>query len=164
MLHDVDRLSSLLIHVVPLKFIWRLRWFPTDTDEWGFNNVETTDVGFGEFFMTPIYFFLIHNIFYCIVIFGIKKKKLEEGKYDYSFKYMTGEGGAYNRLAKKLGKTKTKFVFILAIWLAFFVYNSFAYLCFISFYFHTAWVALLVIVAAKNGASFYIDYFARKYE
>ena len=69
--HDIDRLSSMLIHVVPLKFMWKLRWYGHDDTSWGFFNPETAEVGFMEYYTTPIYFFTLHFVIYCLIVFGI---------------------------------------------------------------------------------------------
>lgn len=39
-----------------------------------------------------------------------------------------------------------------------------SYICFQNFYIHTVWVTGLFLWSVWNGASFYMDYFAKKYE
>ena len=65
--HDLDRLSSLLLHVVPLKTFWALRWLGSDDDRWGLNTPTPESVEFWEFFKTPIPFYVGHQVFFCVM-------------------------------------------------------------------------------------------------
>ena len=75
-LHDSDKISSLLLHILPAKNMWAIHWF-------GWNNTglfrfeipnESLSFGsFGEFYKNMFIVYGSWLIFYYIIIFHIKK-------------------------------------------------------------------------------------------
>jgi len=98
--HDVDRLSSMLIHVVPLKIMWSVHWFTARNDEgFTFWNPEENTVTLFQHFFWPAVIFFSHQVFYVSMNFIIFNKTIYEKDYANSFRYMT-EGGPLTKLVK----------------------------------------------------------------
>ena len=98
-LHDHDKMSSLLIHTVPLKMLWSIHWFTS----WGnegvkFWNPELENVWFFEYMITPMYFFLIHHLFWIAFNFILKWNKIKEQSYENSFTYFANGSGKWGKL------------------------------------------------------------------
>ena len=55
-------------------------------------------------------------------------------------------------------------MFILVNVTYYIVWTVFSTICFYNFVIHTIWMIFLIFWCAKNGASYYMDYFSKKYE
>jgi len=74
-LHDFDKLSSFLLHIVPAKCMWAVHWFGRHNEGiLRFELPEESFSGIATYFKDFLIVYGIWLVFYYIVIFHIKKK------------------------------------------------------------------------------------------
>lgn len=163
-MHDLDRMSSLLIHAVPLKIMWNLHWFSSRTDE-GFNFWNPEEgVTLFEYFQNGVIFFWVHQLIYVFFNFFLFKKKIKQRGYENSFTYFKSAKGFPGNLVRGRSEGVAQLIYSGVSFLFFIVNSLLAWLFFNCYLAHTIWVVFLLSVAAWNGANFYMEYFSRKYE
>lgn len=162
-LHDLDRMSSLLIHIVPLKMVWSIHWHTSRVKEGKeFWNPEE-GITFWEFLFWPSLFFFAHHIFWLFFNFILKDQKIKNQGYENSFTHFTNSGKGGN-LKNKVGEKKTRMIFSGINFTYYFLCSLTTWLMFNFYIANTLWVVFLTIWAAKNGASYYMEYFSKRYE
>ena len=85
--HHIDKLTDLVIHLLPLVTIWNIHWNLRNSEsrqEWGFLNIEELKLDFQfikDCIMAFNYFYIIWASFYYIFIMGIRRKRITEKNY-----------------------------------------------------------------------------------
>jgi len=98
-LHDIQHMASLFIHLSPVLVTWTMRWYATDyEDEWpsifGMPKTQTPDTSFLDIFTPAITVYLTWLFFYIIwiVVYGRFQSKKHTGKatlYHYTMRKIT---------------------------------------------------------------------------
>ena len=111
----------------------------------------------------PICGYLTWASIYYLVIFGISAKKIRERKYDNLYRHFATKE-FFKKTLKDLNKWYWPFVFIAGHFCFFLVGHILGLLCFqfkwINYIVSFVWIT----VAFRNGSTFYMDYFASRYE
>ena len=124
---------------------------------------ETWGAWFSAFFVMPVSTYLLWAVAYGISQFVVTDKVV---KYEVESVY-----GIFtqNKAIVKTVKPLLKFlpmpiVFHLGHFLFFFVMHCVSVICWHSYWFNIAIVVVVMQWAMFNGANYYMDYFAKKYE
>eukprot|EP01095_Lingulamoeba_sp_RSL-Kostka_P006563 TRINITY_DN2066_c0_g1_i1.p1 TRINITY_DN2066_c0_g1~~TRINITY_DN2066_c0_g1_i1.p1 ORF type:complete len:358 (+),score=59.38 TRINITY_DN2066_c0_g1_i1:41-1114(+) len=171
--HDIDKMTSVLIHFLPSLVTYCLRWYPLEDN---FLHVcETNDcvISWKNAVALPMYFYLFWQFSYVLKTEFIDKAKIEERDYMTSLRWMTIKKPhpIYQTIRKHQYKIKfgpflvqhPSFLLVIIQILyttilmvpAKFFYESQTVHC----------VALLIVFlfAIWNGANFYFEVFSKRY-
>lgn len=108
--------------------------------------------------------YLIWAVPYAIFLFKFRAQRIKERNYDCLYVYCS-KLPAVQPLIKTFGGVKNiPMIFMGSHFVYYFVSVCIAFLCFHSYLLHTAWMAFFLLISVWNGASFYMDYFAKKYQ
>jgi len=107
------------------------------------------------------YFFWLVN--YAIVNFVIAKGNIKSNDYGTLYK-LFGDYEWVGNLAKSLKTQYSPPIFMCFHFLLFFVCHLGGMIAYHSFWFNTFIVLLYSYISLWNGACFYMDYFAKKYD
>lgn len=168
--HHLDKLTDLVIHLLPLVTVWNIHWNIRDTPErkeWGFLDPNEIQFDFQfakELFIAFNLIYVLWAVVYYSIILVIKRKRIEEKNY-WTLIQMQVD---LNKRATELKKT-------YGLWAAALFFGSKHYFYAMAlgvlglpglFYRPYLFVQLVVylFVVVKNGADYYIEYFSRKYE
>ncbi|XP_067936337.1 uncharacterized protein [Watersipora subatra] len=182
--HDYDRMTSAYIHLIPNLAVYLLKWYPEDTSKfWYFHPNHTfADISMYEstnstmaayvpnvdpswFWIVaiPLCWYIIHTILYMV----IENLCFKDPKYLTSYRWLSSnkKSAIYHILT--LGGRITKQKKVKLSWLLFnLLYGMIsilvARLCYEYQIAHTVYIILLYAIAIYNGASFYIDVFAKR--
>ena len=117
-----------------------------------------------KFFLYPLYFYCFWVIFYLTINFCLCKSNIERNGYENlyigSFKNLK----LSQNLVRKYGNWCSYSAFILLHFTSAFIFNFTAFACFYSFIWHTILLIFYMIIAVKNAADFYMNYFSKNNE
>lgn len=171
-LHRVDILTSLAIHLFPFICMYHFKWFtleedqklpleqrrfvtPIVEDNW-------TDY-FKNMFIVPIAAYWLWLVNYAAIMFVVARKHIKEKNY-HTLYLMVGEMKPIQDLLKKKKLEWSPPLFMLAHFTLFFVCHLGAVIAYHSFWWNTFIVCLYSYVSVWNGACFYMDFFSKKYD
>jgi len=162
--HSTDKLTSLLIHTTPYTVTYALRWGNHLHPNWRWSTEVAPD--FWHFFWLPLAFVTCHQILYAFVIRGLLGKKLAanpDALTTYRYLFRKQSGSVYRALGV-LGPQHRESLFALL----FIAVSAVQFLPTMLMY-RYQWLHFLVgafslSCAIWNGASFYIEVFAARYQ
>jgi len=177
--HDLDKMSSVGIHALPVLLVFATRW----TQDTSFNICDASvnecpSLTSSEVYLSFFGYFVwqMLQIFLTEVVFA---SKLADPEMETSIRWITRDDRNFmNKLSRKvctavgiIGKGepwdsetwKTKIIF----WMAQFVYTVATIIpgviAYHNYYLNLAWIFFVGSVCIWNGASFYIEVFAVRY-
>lgn len=161
-LHDFDKLISFILHILPAKCMWAVTWFGKHNKGFLKFDLPEENLSFGGIFQYLTDLYIVYGcwlVFYYVMIFHIKKKDWET-----TFELAMKSSTSIKKFCYQFGSFLAPFIFI-SIHATFITVGALTSLfTFYSFWIHTIYILFVMVIAAKNGASYYIDYFSRKYE
>lgn len=177
--HDLEKVSSVFIHIMPPLLSFCQRWYPHLT---GAPPPPYLDTGitFAHFMALPLGFYLLWQLLYYYKTEVMDAPKLEaDPEIETSLRYMTRrpEGPLYDlvlSIARMVGYmgphekltdngAKTKMLFMSAQLVYTIVTLLPTPLMYTNMYVHIAFLALYSLAATHNGARFYFEVFAKRY-
>jgi hypothetical protein len=169
-LHNVDFLTSVFIHMTPLTTMWNVHWKTSYNEELSWNLYDAKNDTFGVDFLLNYYgyailFYVIWASAFYLVTFVIAKKRMEKRGYHNLYKmFMTkGKGFEYNFI-NKYGEKYTVPMYFVMHFLSFLVTSTIALPGFFFFSYSCVMMVYLCGSSFWNGATYYMDYFSKKYE
>ena len=166
--HKFDNMTSLALHMYPQVTLWNLRWFTMEyeltlpEDKRTFLTLDTS-FSFQKFILIPVGIYIFWIVCYFFINFVIAAKRIKERNYDNMFNYYDKQKWAHN-LMYKLGPKFAPVIF-LSIHFGFFLCTHLgSIICMYSYEFHTFSIIFWLTWSIWNAASFYMDYFSKKYE
>ncbi|XXQ33624.1 Glycerophosphocholine acyltransferase 1 [Plasmodiophora brassicae] len=172
--HDLDKLTSCAIHILPMLLTFQLRWFPSDSslsvcgDEWpSCGTVALKDIA-----VYPLLPYVIWQIAYTLKTqskFLRLSKPVSVADDDLmqtSFKWLlsANEGPVFRILQKFPTLAAKEAAFIVLQFLFTFVTMVPTLLYFHSFAIHLIFLCLIITLAAWNGANFYVEVWTSRYK
>ncbi|EFJ48676.1 hypothetical protein VOLCADRAFT_90892 [Volvox carteri f. nagariensis] len=153
--HDLDKVTSLFLHLVPALVSWSLRWHG-DPGRFGPPGEATPEerarwhsAGFGPNVLLPMVFYVAWALAYYLKIFVFSRAKIQQRGYRTLFNYVTTQKKPPVYLFLHLCFCATTF--------------AVAMLCWHSFWAHTALLAAVASASIWHGGSYYFEVFARRY-
>ncbi|ELP91564.1 hypothetical protein EIN_128740 [Entamoeba invadens IP1] len=158
--HDLTKLTSIVLHFFPNLVLYYLRW------KSNFNI--PTKLTFLTGFVYPISFYILWQALYLLITEVILRHKIYKGGYMTSIRWLCEEKPhmLYRFVTQTLGWWKdsklktmvyTQFIYTLVAYIP-------AYVCFYSKTAHRTFMIFTILWAAYNGANFYLEIFAKKYD
>jgi len=170
--HKIDHLTSLCIHAIPLVTSFNLRWTtlpyeqtlpPEERYFVSFDLDEMDDYDFvRRFFFYPFLLYVLWAVAYYLKIFVVSSRKIQERNYECMFVHVMRQN-VFKKLLAPFGTKFAPCLFMVCHLLFYTISAALAYFCMKSFWFHASFVAFWVLVSVWNGANFYMEYFATKY-
>ncbi|EKE39331.1 hypothetical protein ENUP19_0102G0025 [Entamoeba nuttalli] len=154
--HDLDRLTSVYIHLFPGLVIYCIRWYVLTT-------VPQLTIMNG--LIIPSLLYILWQIIYLIITEGFKKETIQKNHYITSLIWLSQEHPhpVYLYLLKKGFKDRplvilitVQFIYTIITILPTFIYYHYQYL-------ELLWILFCVTWAISNGANFYFEVFIKKY-
>lgn len=171
--HNIDKLTSLGIHAVPLCLMVNFRWvtLPHEAtlpeNERHFLTFDQSEQTWSDFFTDmffwPITFYMCWAALYFTINFVINPDKFEKQNYKSLYVYFTEKKWAA-KYFEQVGPKIAPVLFQFCHFLFFLVTHCFAVICFYYKYLNVALVIFELTVAFWNGAGYYMQYFSRNYE
>ena len=169
--HDVDKITTLMMHASPALTAWSLRWYP---DERWYDGYKGDDAMYSqstwkEFVGYPVAFYISWVVLYYCLCFVLLKQRIER------------KGGVtmFDLMVPKDTEKARKNTFLRIITSAPEAWQPIVYLCchgvaatvsFLPTYFfwksfilHTATLLFCLSLSIWNGGTFYFKVFAKKY-
>ena len=168
--HRVDMLTSLAIHAVPLTLSIHIRWFtvpeqthlPVEEQRFApFAETSTWLAFFEVFFANPLKIYFSWLIFYGLTQF-VFTSKVADYTLDSSYRTFTMDPGLRKKVAWL--PLPMPLIFLLSHFLYYFVLHCWAVLQFHCYYLNLVTCFVWCLTSFFNGANYYMEYFAQKYE
>eukprot|EP01128_Nolandella_sp_AFSM9_P009086 TRINITY_DN5725_c0_g1_i1.p1 TRINITY_DN5725_c0_g1~~TRINITY_DN5725_c0_g1_i1.p1 ORF type:complete len:405 (+),score=78.10 TRINITY_DN5725_c0_g1_i1:105-1319(+) len=165
-LHDIDKLTSIFIHIYPPLLSYAFRWSSHYDPEWIFA-VDSPDNQLDRWdFICMLVGYFVWQIFYWVKVELMDKKKLRENKDLVTSARWLGEvrpHAYYVWVKKMVPRAQPEMTLILTQ----LVYTAIT-LCFIPYMYsskvvHTFFIGANMLSASWLGANFYFESFAQRY-
>ena len=168
--HRIDMLTSLAIHAVPMTLTFHIKWvtlpeqahLPIDQQYFQPHpEIKTWEDWFENFYINPIGIYLVWLVGYGIVNFVITSR-VSNYELDSSYRTFT----TIPALRKKVEwiPLPMEIIFLLCHFLYYLILHTWAVLMFHSFYLNALACIFWVYWSFFQGANYYMDWFAKKYE
>eukprot|EP01114_Cavostelium_apophysatum_P016348 TRINITY_DN4627_c0_g1_i1.p1 TRINITY_DN4627_c0_g1~~TRINITY_DN4627_c0_g1_i1.p1 ORF type:complete len:427 (-),score=107.93 TRINITY_DN4627_c0_g1_i1:32-1312(-) len=165
--HDLDKLTSVFIHLFPPIVTFCLRWYPT-TDNRAVCIDDNCSIGFFNTFIFTMACYVFWQIAYLIQTEIVDKKKIEKDREIMTSARWLGHikpHPVWKFLKKKYNLPDsqvnvvlvgTQFIYTILTLLPIIpIYNS--------FHLHAMYLALVCLICVWNGANFYFEIFTQTY-
>ncbi|XP_074641975.1 uncharacterized protein LOC141899511 [Tubulanus polymorphus] len=160
--HDIDKLISTYIHILPPFLTFCIRWYPEITSAFWYDSFVPK---FGEpsflwLVAVPLACFVSHGIIYFIVVRLIIKPNEE---YLDSFQFLSSKENTWtSKLLNCAGPKGKIWLFLMYNWLMGLFTTLLTRLWYEYFIAHCCLLSVAVIVVTWNGGTFYLDVFSRR--
>ena len=120
-------------------------------------------ISFFKLIVAPLALYFFWAFFYYLKIFVISQKRIQERNYDTMFKYISSMS-FFNTIVKITGERMAPVGFIILHFGYCCLTGLCGYACFMNKWVNLAYVTFWLVISVYNGANFYMEYFAKKYE
>ncbi|MEW5302047.1 MAG: hypothetical protein WDW36_004859 [Sanguina aurantia] len=166
--HDLDKVTSLYLHLVPAMVSWTLRWYPTKAfygfpshEALGAHRPATSRGGVVSLVLVPAVFYTAWAVAYYLKIFVISASRIKERGYQTLFGFVTTQRkGVFHAIAKRVRPSVQPAVYFalhMLFCLTTFVISIAAWH---SYYVHTLLLLLCASMSMWHGAQYYFEVFA----
>ena len=157
--HDLARLTSIAIHYLPAMVTYNLRWR---------SNLELSQsLSIMTGIIYPLIFYFVWQLLYLIITEVFKKDLIYEDGYMTSTRWLTQykPHKIFKFAKEKLGIKTTMMVMLLAGQFLLTIGTLIPSMLFYRYRaLHTFWMIICFMYATWNGANFYFEVFARRYD
>ena len=167
--HKIDMLMSLSLHAIPLILTLHMRWetipiqshLPVEEQRFApLADVSTWPLFWHYFFVMPSMIYFPWLIFYGLCNFVLTDKVIN-GTLDCSYKYFQK---SMNLLPKSMSFIPRPLIFLFFHWVYFQTCSLMSVLLWHSYWLNMAMACFLMQWSVYQGACYYMDYFAKRYE
>lgn len=142
-LHSIDKMTSFSIHFSPMITMWNLHWITRYNKNrgWSMYDASTDEftAGFVLFyFWAACSLYLSWAVFYYLIIFVFKAKRIKERNYLTLFKWMSETDTNANSLWNKWGPEYSGLLFMTTHFVIFLMTTTISLAGYFSFYFNVA--------------------------
>jgi hypothetical protein len=180
--HSLDKVTSVFIHFLPQLFVFCYRWFPHAT---GFNPTDPKaglpPMGLNEWFVRPLCLYLVWQSLYLFITeFWYRKELDQDPEIQTSLRWLVIDSkNIMNKIVHQVcwrtgllkpkenldvQGVKTLLVFVAAQFIYTWITMIPVYLVYTYFHVHLAFLIYLFVTCAYNGACYYIEVFAERYQ
>jgi len=174
--HDMDCLTSMGLHAAPMIITHHIRWYnipeeaslPQDQ-----RRFPTLSIGLSwdEYLKlnlyNPLLFYVIWLVFYAFVNFYLAEKKIKKNNYNTLYLYFTTQPfwkKVIEKNRKCFGFASGPITFLIGHFVFFIVSHILAMAEFEYYEFNVFLMSVYIGLSIWNGANYYMEYFAKKYE
>lgn len=168
-LHSIDSLTSIFIHYTPMILMWNLHWRTqySTTRDWALYDAkkDTFSIEFlKDYYKAGICQYLLWSFLYYMIVFVIAAKRIKSRNYATLMTYYSEKGGAETRFFNRFGPQYAGLMYLASHFGVFLVTSTIGLFSYFSFYFHSVFIIAMSSCCFWNGATYYMDYFSKKYE
>jgi hypothetical protein len=168
--HDLDKVTSVFLHLGPACVSWTLRWHP-DSNRFGPGQAATEQqrVAWNQATLLqlvgiPLLFYLAWAVSYWLKIFVVSAERIRQRGYITLFTYVTTTTkGVYAAIARRVPPNYRPQVYLFLHMCFCCTTMLLSWLCWRSFTLHTCLLAAMGAISLWHGATFYFDVFAKRY-
>ncbi|KAG0336658.1 hypothetical protein BG004_007951 [Podila humilis] len=166
-LHSLDKVTSVYIHMSPPITLYTVRWLYPDSDHARYpalNNMDTLPTVYS--LTAAIGLYLVWQIAYYLLVVVRWREKVESGKRVTSYTWLLSDpkGGVIAKTAHTFGEKYSIPTFMGLQLIYTFVTCLFALLIYRNFKLNTVFLVGLFLVSVWNGACYYMEVFSKQYE
>ncbi|KAF9192743.1 hypothetical protein BGZ51_004911 [Haplosporangium sp. Z 767] len=166
-LHSLDKVTSVYIHMSPPIALYVVRWLYPDPDHVRYPALKDMKVlPTLSSLQAAIALYLTWQVAYYVFVVVRQREKIKAGKRVTSYTWLLNDpkGGVISKAAHTFGE-KYSIVTFMGLQLIYtFVTCLFALLAYRSFRLNTIFLVGLFHVSVWNGASYYMEVFSKQYE
>lgn len=149
--------------------MWNLHWHTqySQTRTWALYDAKNDTLSWTfikEFYSAAFTMYFIWCIGYYLLVFVILDKRIKERHYMTLVAYHVTKGTGPGKLYEKYGPKYEGIMYCLSHAAGVCIFFTLALICFFSYHFHVLVIVFTSSVSFLSGASFYMDYFSKKYE
>ncbi|GJJ74094.1 hypothetical protein EMPS_06452 [Entomortierella parvispora] len=166
-LHSLDKVTSVFIHISPCIALYTVRWLYPDPDHTRFPSLKTLDtLPTTQSLAAAIGLYLTWQVLYYVLVVVRQKEKIKAGKRVTSYTWLLNDdkGGTISKVAHTFGEKYSIVTFMGMQLLYTFLTCLFALVVYRSFKLNTVFLVTLFLVSVWNGASYYMEVFSKQYE
>ncbi|KAF9117102.1 hypothetical protein BGX27_003564 [Mortierella sp. AM989] len=166
-LHSLDKVTSVYIHMSPPITLYVVRWLYPDPDHTRYPALKGLSVlPTLSSLAAAIGIYLTWQIAYYLFVVVRQREKIEAGKRVTSYTWLLNDpkGGAISKVAHSFGEKYSILTFMGMQLIYTFVTCLFALLLYRNFKLNTIFLVSLFIVSVWNGACYYMEVFSKQYE
>lgn len=157
--HSVDKMTSLVIHLLPSMALWALK-----TSQCSDHINDMKAYGFLDFYMYSALFYLFWVIPYYLILFCLAEKRVARKQNMTLYSYAMENGALTKKYCGMFGEKFRPLMFISQHALSSMILMLFAYVQICFYWVFTVFIMVISCWSIWNGAGYYIDLFARRYE
>jgi len=165
--HDLDKLTSVFIHLFPALVTWCIRWYPSNGDLSYLCHDNDCNLSYYNVFVLTMGIYAFWQVLYLIQTDVVDRRKIELDKdIMTSCRWMTEvKPHPIWKFYKKHGASLKYANFYLVVTQFFYTIGTLVpvMIAFNSFELHSIYLALIVICSIWNGANFYFEIFTETY-
>uniref|UniRef100_A0A7S3QMQ2 Glycerophosphocholine acyltransferase 1 n=1 Tax=Dunaliella tertiolecta TaxID=3047 RepID=A0A7S3QMQ2_DUNTE len=160
--HDMDKVTSLYMHLVPVCVSWANRWFP---EESRFGPRQDSDSGgLVQLVLWPMAFYMVWSVFYFGTIFVFAAERIKRRGYTTLFSYVTTQKrGPFNSISRRIPPKLHALAYLILHCLFCATTMLLSTLTWRSYLAHTTLLVSMASASIYHGGSFYFEVFARRY-
>ncbi|KAG0238617.1 hypothetical protein BGW42_004379 [Actinomortierella wolfii] len=166
-LHSLDRVTSVYIHLSPPITLYAIRWLYPDPLFERFPALKGLDsLPIGKTLGAAIGIYLTWQTVYYLLVVVHYKEKVRAGKRVTSYTWLLNDpkGGAISKVAHTFGE-KYSILTFMAMQLAYTVLTCLlALFTYTSFKLNTVFLVTMFMACVWNGANYYMEVFSKQYE
>eukprot|EP01117_Protostelium_nocturnum_P018314 TRINITY_DN7636_c0_g1_i1.p1 TRINITY_DN7636_c0_g1~~TRINITY_DN7636_c0_g1_i1.p1 ORF type:complete len:389 (-),score=103.94 TRINITY_DN7636_c0_g1_i1:53-1183(-) len=161
--HSLDKITSLFIHVSPSLAVWAMRW-KDPSGIW--NQCSKEEISFYDATIFPLIPYILWQLGYFVIVQVIRRNKFKADKERLtSFLWMKQDTKhVVNKAMNIFGPKYSYHMFGVLQLIYTFVVMLPIKIFYQSFWAHTIWLTLVIIISAWNGSSFYFEVFSKRYQ
>lgn len=168
-LHDRDYMTSWILHINPMLIAYNLHWVSQYNKERGWelydNSQDYLSFSFvWYFYLASTSLYLVWAVIYYIILFVTNAKSIEKHQDITLFSYCIAVSPMWKKLWFKFGPEYAPPFFIITHYVKFTLTTTVSLIWYFSIHANILAIILIFGVSVWNGASFYMDYFPKKYE
>ncbi|KAG0262660.1 hypothetical protein DFQ27_002224 [Actinomortierella ambigua] len=166
-LHSLDRVTSVFIHLSPPITLYTIRWLYPDPHFERFPALRNLDsLPIGKTLGAAIGLYLTWQTVYYLLVVVHYREKVKAGKRVTSYSWLLSDpkAGAISKAAHTFGE-KYSILTFMAMQLVYTVLTCFlAFFTYASFKLNTAFLVTMFLACVWNGANYYMEVFSKQYE
>ncbi|KAJ9527063.1 hypothetical protein QJQ45_025234 [Haematococcus lacustris] len=156
--HDMDKVTSLYLHLVPACVSWAQRWH-LDTSRFTPLDNTGTRVGLKQLVLIPLAFYSVWAVSYFLTIFVFAAGRIKRRGYATLFNYVTTQKrGTFAAIARRVPRPLQPVTY-LVLHCCFCAVTMLVGTCaWSSFLAHTAILVIMASLSIYHGGQYYFDY------
>lgn len=156
--HDMDKVTSLYLHLVPACVSWAQRWH-LDTSRFTPLDNMGTRVGLKQLVLIPLAFYSVWAVSYFLTIFVFAAGRIKRRGYATLFNYVTTQKrGTFAAIARRVPRPLQPVTY-LVLHCCFCAVTMLVGTCaWSSFLAHTAILVIMASLSIYHGGQYYFDY------
>ncbi|CAI2370863.1 unnamed protein product [Moneuplotes crassus] len=168
-IHNVNQLTSIFIHFTPMVLMMNLHWRTQYNEDRGWKLYDAKKDEFGwefikDYYKSAITVYLVWAVLYYLLVYVILKNRITERNYTTLANYHINKNSSVGKFIMKLGPNYQGLMYVGSHFLSVMVIFTVTLASYFNMWVNIVIMFLASSVSIWNGATFYMEYFSKKYE